>query len=39
VELLELERGKIRRVSDYWDRAAFLQQFGLLPEEAGEKGA
>lgn len=34
--VLELERGKIRRISDYWDMAGFLRQLGILPEEPGE---
>ena len=34
--VLELQDGKIRRISDYWDTAAFLRQLGLLPEEMGE---
>jgi steroid delta-isomerase-like uncharacterized protein len=29
--ILELEAGKIRRQSDYWDRATFMKQVGLLP--------
>jgi ketosteroid isomerase-like protein len=28
--ILELEAGKIRRQSDYWDRASFMKQVGLL---------
>jgi steroid delta-isomerase-like uncharacterized protein len=28
--ILELEAGKIRRESDYWDAATFMQQVGLL---------
>lgn len=36
VSVLELERGKIRRISDYWDMAAFLRQLGILPEKPGE---
>jgi steroid delta-isomerase-like uncharacterized protein len=31
VSLLELEAGKIRRQSDYWDAAAVMKQVGLLP--------
>jgi len=29
--ILELEAGKIRRESDYWDAATFMKQVGLLP--------
>jgi steroid delta-isomerase-like uncharacterized protein len=29
--ILELEAGKIRRQSDYWDAAAVMKQVGLLP--------
>jgi steroid delta-isomerase-like uncharacterized protein len=29
--ILELEAGKIRRQSDYWDAATFMKQVGLLP--------
>jgi len=29
--ILELESGKIRRCSDYWDLATFLKQIGLSP--------
>ena len=29
--ILELENDKIRRQSDYWDRATFMKQVGLLP--------
>ena len=29
--MLELEAGKIRRESDYWDAATFMTQVGLLP--------
>lgn len=29
--ILELEAGKIRRQSDYWDAATFMHQVGLLP--------
>src|SRR5690348_10249776 len=28
--ILELEAGKIRRQSDYWDAATFMRQVGLL---------
>jgi steroid delta-isomerase-like uncharacterized protein len=31
VSILELEAGKIRRESDYWDAATFMKQVGLLP--------
>ncbi len=31
VSILELEAGKIRRESDYWDAATFMRQVGLLP--------
>ena len=30
--ILELESGKIRRESDYWDAATFMRQVGLLPQ-------
>jgi len=33
--ILELEAGKIRRQSDYWDRATFMKQVGLLPLHIG----
>lgn len=29
--ILELEAGKIRRESDYWDAATFMKQIGVLP--------
>jgi steroid delta-isomerase-like uncharacterized protein len=29
--ILDLEAGKIRRESDYWDAATFMKQVGLLP--------
>jgi steroid delta-isomerase-like uncharacterized protein len=29
--VLELDGGKIRRESDYWDAATFMKQVGLLP--------
>ena len=29
--ILELESGKIKRCSDYWDLATFLKQTGLMP--------
>jgi len=29
--ILELEAGKIRRQSDYWDAATVMKQVGLLP--------
>jgi steroid delta-isomerase-like uncharacterized protein len=29
--IIELEAGKIRRESDYWDAATFMKQVGLLP--------
>ena len=29
--ILELEAGKIRRESDYWDAATFMRPVGLLP--------
>jgi steroid delta-isomerase-like uncharacterized protein len=32
----ELREGKIRRNSDYWNLASFLQQVGLLPEAPSE---
>jgi steroid delta-isomerase-like uncharacterized protein len=31
--ILELEAGKIRRKSDYWDAATFMKQVGLLPSQ------
>ena len=31
--ILELERNKIRRESDYWDAATFMKQLGLLPSQ------
>jgi steroid delta-isomerase-like uncharacterized protein len=31
--ILELENGKIRRESDYWDAATFMKQVGLLPSQ------
>jgi len=31
--ILELEAGKIRRESDYWDTATFMKQVGLLPSQ------
>jgi steroid delta-isomerase-like uncharacterized protein len=31
--ILELEAGKIRRGSDYWDAATFMRQVGRLPSE------
>jgi steroid delta-isomerase-like uncharacterized protein len=31
--ILELEAGKIRRESDYWDAATFMKQVGLLPSK------
>jgi len=31
VSIIELHGGKIRRSSDYWNMAAFLQQVGLMP--------
>ena len=29
--ILDLEAGKIRRESDYWDAATFMRQVGVLP--------
>jgi hypothetical protein len=29
--ILELDAGKIRRQSDYWDAATFMKEVGLLP--------
>ena len=29
--IFELEAGRIRRESDYWDAATFMKQVGLLP--------
>jgi steroid delta-isomerase-like uncharacterized protein len=31
--VLELEDGKIRRESDYWDAATLMKQVGLLPSQ------
>ncbi len=31
--VLELEAGKIRRESDYWDAATLMKQVGLLPSQ------
>ncbi len=31
--VLELDAGKIRRESDYWDAATFMKQVGLLPSQ------
>jgi len=31
VTILELQAGKIRRNSDYWDAASVMRQVGLLP--------
>ena len=31
--IFELEGGKIRRESDYWDAATFMRQVGLLPSQ------
>jgi len=31
VTIIELEAGKIRRNSDYWDAATMMRQLGLLP--------
>ena len=31
--ILELEAGKIRRESDYWDAATFIKQVGVLPSQ------
>jgi len=31
VTILELQAGKIRRNSDYWDAASVMRQIGLLP--------
>lgn len=35
--IIELQDGKIRRCSDYWDMATLLRQIGLMPtaESAG----
>ncbi|MGH6814982.1 MAG: ester cyclase [Hyphomicrobiaceae bacterium] len=30
--ILEIEAGRIRRESDYWDAATFMKQVGLLPQ-------
>ncbi len=31
VTIIELQGGKIRRNSDYWDAASMMKQVGLLP--------
>lgn len=31
--IMQLHRGRIRRVSDYWNSLSFLQQLGLAPED------
>jgi steroid delta-isomerase-like uncharacterized protein len=31
--IVELQGGKIRRLSDYWDAATVMRQVGLLPAE------
>jgi len=31
MSILELDAGKIRRQSDYWDAATVMKQVGLLP--------
>jgi len=31
--IVELQEGKIRRNSDYWDAATFMRQVGLLPAQ------
>ena|SRR6266700_6702250 len=31
--IFELQGNKFRRCSDYWDRATFLRQVGLMPSE------
>ncbi len=36
--ILELEAGKIRRESDYWDAATFMKQVGLLPRNKESEG-
>ncbi len=33
VTILELQAGKIRRNSDYWDAASVMRQVGLLPSQ------
>ena len=33
VTILELQAGKIRRNSDYWDAAGVMRQVGLLPSQ------
>jgi steroid delta-isomerase-like uncharacterized protein len=35
--VLELEAGKIRRESDYWDAATFMRQVGLLPSQEASR--
>ena len=32
----EMQEGKIKRTSDYWNQVSFLQQVGLLPEPPSE---
>ena len=36
--ILELEAGKIRRESDYWDAATLMKQVGLLPRDPARSG-
>ncbi|MBI2911554.1 MAG: ester cyclase [Chloroflexi bacterium] len=31
VSVLELQQGKVKRRSDYWDSASFLRQLGVMP--------
>lgn len=31
--IMQLDRGRISRVADYWNFLSFLQQLGLAPEE------
>jgi steroid delta-isomerase-like uncharacterized protein len=31
--ILEMQAGKIKRCSDYWDLATFLKQIGLMPSQ------
>jgi len=31
--IIEVQTGKFRRNSDYWDAATFMRQVGLLPSQ------
>jgi hypothetical protein len=37
--MLELEAGKVRHESDYWDAATFMKRVGLLTEQDRPVGA